>query len=61
MATTASASRSTAAHLLAGMSTSPASSDGDHQERRAATGRTSVFQCGWRTATDSSPTASERS
>jgi hypothetical protein len=60
MAATASASRSTVALLPAGMSTSPTSTAATRTTARP-TGRTSVFQCGCRTSTSSSPTASERS
>src|ERR1700679_1676827 len=60
MATTAAASRSTAASRPPGIATSPTSSAATITNA-PSTGPTSVFQCGWRTSTDCSPTASDRS
>src|SRR5262252_895773 len=56
----ARARRSIPAPLLAGMSTSPASSTAT-TTNASAIGRTSVFQCGCKISTDSSPTDRDRS
>src|SRR6516165_2384441 len=58
--TAARARRSIPAPLPAGISTSPASSTAT-TTNASAIGRTSVFQCGCKISTDSSPTARDRS
>src|SRR5215831_18304045 len=56
----ARARRSIPAPLLAGISTSPASSTAT-TTNASAIGRTSVLQCGCKISTDSSPAARDRS
>src|SRR5215468_6662015 len=58
--TAARARRSIPAPLLSGMSTSPASSTAT-TTNASVIGRTSVFQCGCKISTDSSPTERDRS